>query len=66
LNASRSEHFVTISRQRDESFDLKRRLEAIEQAFVEDALEDTLDANGMPNQTKAADLLGISQLFCLY
>jgi DNA-binding NtrC family response regulator len=50
-----------FSRQRDEPFDLKRRLEAIERVFVEDALEDTLDANGKPNQTKAADLLGISQ-----
>ena len=45
-----------FSRQRDESFALKSRLEQIERAFVEDAME---DSDG--NQTKAADLLCISQ-----
>jgi transcriptional regulator with PAS, ATPase and Fis domain len=45
-----------FSRQRDESFALKSRLEHIERAFVEDAME---DADG--NQTRAAELLGISQ-----
>lgn len=45
-----------FSRQRGESFALKTRIEQIERAFVEDAME---DADG--SQTKAAALLGISQ-----
>jgi transcriptional regulator with PAS, ATPase and Fis domain len=45
-----------FSRQRSESFTLKKRLEQIERVFVEDAME---ESDG--NQTKAADLLGISQ-----
>lgn len=45
-----------FSRERDEAFSLKARLEQIERLFVSDAME---DAGG--NQTKAAELLRISQ-----
>lgn len=45
-----------FSRERGEAFSLKERVDMIERAFVEDAME---DAGG--NQTKAAEWLGISQ-----
>jgi transcriptional regulator with PAS, ATPase and Fis domain len=48
--------YGAFARQRGESFALKVRLDEIERALVEDALE---DANGI--QTKAAKYLGISQ-----
>jgi DNA-binding NtrC family response regulator len=43
-------------REREEGFDLRQRLKEIEGLFIEDALR---DSDG--NQTKAAELLGLSQ-----
>jgi DNA-binding protein Fis len=43
-------------RQRGEAFALRARMSRIERAFVEDAMEDAGS-----NQTRAADLLGLSQ-----
>ena len=45
-----------LARSRGEDFKLKSRLDQIERLFVEDAMEETSG-----NQTRAAELLGISQ-----